>query len=124
MSALFLFNLLPYVLTLPPIHRMAAANKLPIRLYLMAHSSASAYWASEIPTISPSESADGRVMLRAVKIFGDGALGSWGSAMIEPYTDKPESKGILRSSPEVFEDLIGRFYADVGATSEPGVWPY
>ncbi|KAF8598486.1 hypothetical protein BDV93DRAFT_451112 [Ceratobasidium sp. AG-I] len=92
--------------------KMAAANKLPIRLYLMAHSSASTYWASEIPTILPSESADDRVMLKAVKIFGDGALGSWGSAMLEPYSDKPESKGILRSSPEVFEELIGGFYRD------------
>lgn len=52
-------------------------------------------------------------MLRAVKIFGDGALGSWGSAMIEPYSDRPESRGILRSSPEVFEDFIGKFYKDV-----------
>lgn len=33
---------------------------------------------------------------RAVKLFVDGALGSWGSAMHEPYSDNPEKgNGIL-----------------------------
>lgn len=32
---------------------------------------------------------------RAVKLFVDGALGSFGSAMHEPYSDNPDSKGIL-----------------------------
>ncbi|KAG9121846.1 hypothetical protein FRC07_002027 [Ceratobasidium sp. 392] len=91
---------------------MARTNKLPIRLYLMGHVVSDTYWASQLPTISPAESADGRLMLRAVKLFGDGALGSWGSAMLEPYSDRPETKGILRSNPEVFEDLITRFYED------------
>ncbi|KAG9105240.1 hypothetical protein FRC07_009463 [Ceratobasidium sp. 392] len=91
---------------------MARTNKLPIRLYLMGHVVSDTYWASQLPTIAPAESADGRLILRAVKLFGDGALGSWGSAMLEPYSDRPETKGILRSSPEVFEDLITRFYED------------
>ncbi|KAF2263592.1 hypothetical protein CC78DRAFT_518242 [Lojkania enalia] len=39
--------------------------------------------------------SDGRLFVRSVKLFADGALGSWGSAMIEPYMDKPESKGSL-----------------------------
>ncbi|KAG8720321.1 hypothetical protein FRC09_009764 [Ceratobasidium sp. 395] len=91
---------------------MARTNRLPIRLYLMGHVISDTYWASQLPTISPAESADGRLILRAVKIFGDGALGSWGSAMLEPYSDRPETSGMLRSSPEVFEDLIKRFYED------------
>ncbi|KAG8740296.1 hypothetical protein FRC10_004514 [Ceratobasidium sp. 414] len=91
---------------------MARTNKLPIRLYLMGHVTSDSYWASQLPTISPAESADGRLMLRAVKLFGDGALGSWGSAMLEPYSDRPEARGMLGSSPEVFEELIRRFYED------------
>ncbi|KAF2822562.1 amidohydrolase 3 [Ophiobolus disseminans] len=38
---------------------------------------------------------NGKFHVRSVKLFGDGALGSWGSAMIEPYTDKPDSVGSL-----------------------------
>ncbi|KAH4068520.1 hypothetical protein HBH98_082030 [Parastagonospora nodorum] len=38
---------------------------------------------------------NGKLHVRSVKLFGDGALGSWGSAMIEPYTDKPSSSGSL-----------------------------
>ncbi|KAG7152407.1 Protein LONG AFTER FAR-RED 3 like protein [Verticillium longisporum] len=33
--------------------------------------------------------------VRSVKLFADGALGSWGSAMIEPYSDRPETSGSL-----------------------------
>jgi predicted amidohydrolase YtcJ len=38
---------------------------------------------------------NGKLHVRSVKLFGDGALGSWGSAMISPYADKPDSSGSL-----------------------------
>jgi predicted amidohydrolase YtcJ len=94
---------------------MARTGKLPIRLYLMGHVDSDDYWADQLPTISSAESADGRLMLKAVKLFGDGALGSWGSAMLEPYSDRPDATGMMISSPEVFEELIKRFYEDVSA---------
>ena len=37
-----------------------------------------------------------RVRMRSVKLFTDGALGSWGAALLSPYTDKPEVSGIMR----------------------------
>lgn len=46
---------------------------------------------------------------RAVKIFADGALGSWGAALHEPYTDKPSERGILISDEAVFAPLIKRW---------------
>jgi len=33
--------------------------------------------------------------VRSVKCFSDGALGSRGAAMIEPYSDRPESTGLI-----------------------------
>ncbi|MBM2813517.1 MAG: Amidohydro 3 protein [Ignavibacteria bacterium] len=30
-----------------------------------------------------------------VKFYADGALGSWGAALLKPYTDKPESTGLM-----------------------------
>ncbi|KAK3331907.1 amidohydrolase 3 [Cercophora scortea] len=37
----------------------------------------------------------GMLSVRGVKLFADGALGSWGSAMILPYSDKPSTSGSL-----------------------------
>jgi len=45
--------------------------------------------------VSKVTTPNGRLHVQGVKLFGDGALGSWGSAMIEPYTDKPSSSGTL-----------------------------
>ncbi|KAL2198207.1 amidohydrolase 3 [Corynascus similis CBS 632.67] len=38
---------------------------------------------------------DGMLSVRSVKLFADGALGSWGSAMIDPYSDRPDTSGSL-----------------------------
>ena len=38
--------------------------------------------------------ANDRLDIRAVKIYSDGALGSRGAAMIEPYSDDPENRGL------------------------------
>ncbi|KAI1840812.1 hypothetical protein JX266_012960 [Neoarthrinium moseri] len=38
---------------------------------------------------------DGLLSIASVKLFADGALGSWGSAMIDPYSDRPDTSGSL-----------------------------
>lgn len=35
------------------------------------------------------------LMLGGVKIFADGALGSWGAALLEPYSDKSATSGTM-----------------------------
>ncbi|KAK0112082.1 hypothetical protein ONS96_001341 [Cadophora gregata f. sp. sojae] len=35
------------------------------------------------------------LMLGGVKLFADGALGSWGAALLEPYSDKRETSGTM-----------------------------
>lgn len=40
------------------------------------------------------------ISLRAIKIYLDGALGSRGGALIEPYSDEPESRGLITFSPD------------------------
>ncbi|KAI0141709.1 amidohydrolase [Xylariaceae sp. FL1272] len=37
----------------------------------------------------------GFLSIQSVKLFADGALGSWGSAMLEPYSDRPTVSGSL-----------------------------
>ena len=49
---------------------------------------------------------------KSLILFFLGALGSWGAAMIEPYSDKPDTSGFLRSSPESFRKLVHKFFDD------------
>ena len=41
-----------------------------------------------------------RLALQSVKIYADGALGSRGAAMLEPYSDDPDNTGLLFNSQE------------------------
>ena len=51
---------------------------------------------------------DGRIWIRAIKISVDGALGSRGAAMIEPYADDPANSGLLLVQPSFIEDVARR----------------
>jgi predicted amidohydrolase YtcJ len=51
---------------------------------------------------------DGRVWIRAIKISADGALGSRGAALIEPYTDSPEHSGLITTPRERIEQVAVR----------------
>ncbi|MGQ0428410.1 MAG: amidohydrolase [Gammaproteobacteria bacterium] len=46
------------------------------------------------------QSCDPRLTVRAIKLYMDGALGSRGAALLEPYSDAPGSTGLLRHGPE------------------------
>lgn len=43
---------------------------------------------------------DGRLWIRSVKITADGALGSRGAALLEPYADEPGNTGLITTDPE------------------------
>ncbi len=47
-----------------------------------------------------------RLSVRSVKYYVDGALGSRGAALLEPYDDEPESRGLLRTTPDAFADDV------------------
>ncbi|TRM59987.1 amidohydrolase family-domain-containing protein [Schizophyllum amplum] len=90
--------------------RQADAGKLPLHVYLMAHTPASQI--DEIPRLE-NYGKHGRLSLRAVKMFTDGALGSWGAALLAPYTDRPETSGIMRASRANVTDEV-RAYCRAG----------
>jgi predicted amidohydrolase YtcJ len=46
--------------------------------------------------------------IRTVKIYTDGALGSRGAAMLEPYTDRPDHSGLLLTSAKQLRSLFSR----------------
>jgi predicted amidohydrolase YtcJ len=53
---------------------------------------------------------DGRLWIRAIKIYADGALGSRGAALLEPYTDDPANDGIIVTPRHRIEALVERAF--------------
>ena len=49
---------------------------------------------------------DGRFTLRTIKVVSDGALGSRGAALLEPYADKPETSGFLTVKEEELQPML------------------
>ncbi len=74
----------------------ARTGRLRIRVYAMAsgHATMRAVGRPEIGL------GDGFLTIRAVKLYADGALGSRGAALLEPYADDPGNVGLLVTPPE------------------------
>ena len=51
---------------------------------------------------------DGRIWIRAIKITADGALGSRGAALLEPYSDDAGNNGLLTTPPERIRSVAAR----------------
>jgi hypothetical protein len=74
----------------------AAAHRLRTRLYVMA-AGLDTMRALGRPEIGLG---GGMLTIRAVKMYADGALGSRGAALLEPYSDDPGNSGLLVTTPE------------------------
>ena len=46
-----------------------------------------------------------RLNVRSFKVYADGALGSRGACLLQPYTDQPGHSGFLLSNPEHFDSV-------------------
>jgi predicted amidohydrolase YtcJ len=78
----------------------AAAGKLRVRLYVMARG------LETMKALGRPQRGlgDGLLTLRSVKLVADGAMGSRGAALLEPYTDDPGNTGLEVTPPaEVLE---------------------
>lgn len=51
-----------------------------------------------------------KLQVNSVKLFTDGALGSRGALLIEPYSDDPGNRGLLITSREVLKDVVNKAY--------------
>ncbi|EJD52599.1 hypothetical protein AURDEDRAFT_111241 [Auricularia subglabra TFB-10046 SS5] len=97
--------------SVPFFKRMADEHKLPLRVYAMRwYEVNGTYWGDKEKIIVGY--ADNRLSIRSVKIFTDGALRSGGAALYDPYTDNPETRGVLRITPEELETVIPKFLKD------------
>ena len=51
---------------------------------------------------------DGHLWIRAIKIVADGAMGSRGAALLDPYSDDPKNTGLLLEPPGRIQDVAVR----------------
>ena len=51
-----------------------------------------------------------KLTVRSVKIYADGALGSRGAKLLEPYTDAPETSGLILESDEFYRHVCQKAY--------------
>ena len=84
--------------------RMADAGKIPLRVYAMADADNAAL--DTLCALGPYRHPGGRLQMRTVKFYIDGALGSRGAALLADYSDDPHNRGLLLVKPEEFERVV------------------
>jgi predicted amidohydrolase YtcJ len=82
------------------------AGELPLRvaLFLGDDRALLDHWFRRGAEVDPKA----RLTVRGVKLYADGALGSRGAALLEPYADDPGNLGLLVSAGDHLEDVARR----------------
>ncbi len=94
----------------PLMNRLSDAGKLPLRIY-NAVDGADIKPAAEDAPFDPKifgASKNGLVVTKAIKLFMDGALGSRGALLSEPYSDHPDTAGLKLADEETTLALMRR----------------
>jgi predicted amidohydrolase YtcJ len=83
------------------IKAMQANGSLKMRLYVMLSDNKDNYNYLEKTGIIKTD----RLNVRSIKVYADGALGSRGACLLQPYADKPGWSGFLLSSQAHFDSV-------------------
>jgi hypothetical protein len=110
--------------TIRIVRQLIDEEDFPIRVYTMIADNAHALdeWFARGKLIDYG----GRLTVRSVKLYADGALGSRGAALLAPYNDDPGNSGLLVSKPEHLADVTRRaraagFQVNTHAIGDRGV---
>ncbi len=79
-------------------------QELPVRIYAAVGGNNS-LWNELKKTGIYLDSKNHLFNVRAIKLYADGALGSRGAAMIEPYSDEPDNRGLELTSKHDLQKL-------------------
>lgn len=88
------------------IEKANASGELKMRLYVMLSDAKKNYEA----IFKRGKIKTDRLNVRSFKVYGDGALGSRGACLLEPYSDKANHYGFLLSNPEHFDSVAAVLY--------------
>ncbi len=84
--------------------QFADAGELPLRIDAYADGNSDAL--DDLCSGGLYRHANGRLQMRGVKLYMDGALGSRGAALIEDYSDDPGNRGLLLTQPDALEAAV------------------
>ena len=76
---------------------LIARKEFPFRVYV-AIGGTGETWDEYVKHGPETDGNDGRLTIRALKMYADGALGSRGAALIEPYSDDRGNRGLTLTS--------------------------
>ena len=79
-------------------------GRFPLRMYAMMDGRAEAF--AHFCDAGPLHHPSGRLTVESVKFFADGALGSRGAALLEPYADAPNNRGLLLHNADAFREAV------------------
>jgi hypothetical protein len=82
---------------------MATAGELPVRLWMMFGQDNETL-AEALPGLRVYREGDDVLTVGGIKRYADGALGSHGAWLLEPYSDMPSSVGLNIDTPEVLRE--------------------
>ncbi|GIL38995.1 amidohydrolase [Roseiterribacter gracilis] len=85
----------------------AAPGGLKLRVYFAVSYPSAA--AEELLDKGPhDQGCNGRLVVRGIKMYADGALGSRGAALLAPYSDAPNTSGLMRPEMEQVGPVLER----------------
>ena len=99
--------------TIDRFRRLADEGGLPVRLYLMVRGESNESMRARLADYRMIGYADDFLTVRAIKRQIDGALGSHGAWLLEPYADMTSSTGLTVEDPADIEETA-RIAADLG----------
>jgi predicted amidohydrolase YtcJ len=85
--------------------KLIAQKRFPFRVYA-AIGGVGKTWSEYLQRGPEMDGNDGRLVVRALKLYADGALGSRGAALIEPYSDDPGNRGLTLTSSEQMKAAV------------------
>ena len=103
--------------------QLIEAGEFPTRVYAFTDGAGETLdWLCEN---GPIQDESGRLVMRAVKLYIDGAMGSRGAALLADYSDEPGNAGLLFMPPADLEQKIDKalacgFQAGVHAIGDHG----
>jgi len=92
--------------TLRAYQRLAERKQLPLRITAFAAGDGDAL--ESLCRDGLYQHPSGRLKMRTVKLYADGALGSRGAALLQDYSDDHGNRGLLRMSPEAMARAIAK----------------
>lgn len=88
------------------IRALQDAGDLKMRLYVMLSDAKENYEFLDKSGIIKTD----KLHVRSFKVYGDGALGSRGACLLQPYSDKPGYSGFLLSNAAHFDSVANQLY--------------